>query len=176
VRRTDLDGRCSAAHWGFFMPRWFDDPPTPAVPPPDFGCVSPAPMRGDQSVEGAADSLGTAYCCPGERSASPPHAAGAPSCEQAVEDAAGRVPVVLAAEADGAPFAHILSRGSYFEHCGAPNEMGIDMCVAVVEGEAIGVTVRTRPASVEHAECVAEGILRLNFPSSPRMDVARIKY
>lgn len=178
VRRPDLDGLCSGAHAAFFMPKWTADVAASTVPPAELSCTSPAQPADphDRIVENPQGFLGRPYCCPRSRSAPPPHTAGALSCEQAVLEYARHETVADAEDVNAGPFAHILNRGSYFEHCGVPNEMGIDMCVAVVEGRATGVTVRTSPPSAEYAECVAESILRLTFPSSTRMAVARTKY
>lgn len=172
VRRPDLDGTCDAAQSAFFIPRWYRDASVSAVYPPDLGCVSPARSSGPEERT----PLGIAYCCPDGRNAALPHTAAAPSCEQAVLDYARRTTVVLAEGVNAGPFGHILNRGSYFEHCAIPHSTGIDICVAVLEGRAVGVTVQTNPLSSADAECVAQSILHLTFPSSPRMDVAFTKY
>lgn len=170
-RRPDLDRRCDAAQAGFFMPRPLAD----AAPPPpsaaELGCTALAePAAPGERI------LGTSYCCPRSRTAPPPHTAGAASCEQAVADYVQRVSDAPPPDDNAGSSAAILNRGSYFEHCGVPNSTGIDICAAILEGRAVGVTVRTTPVSAANAVCIAESVLRLTFPSNARMDVARTRF
>jgi hypothetical protein len=145
----------------------------------ELGCAPPAEANPSSAPINRvlAGLLVNSYCCPRARSASLPHSAGSPSCEQAVfEYVRGLSVAPPAAEAEGGSYGAILNRGSYFAQCGVPNSTGIDICVAILEGRAAGVTVRTTPVSPENAECVASSILHLTFPSNPRMDVARTKF
>lgn len=70
-------------------------------------------------------------------------------------------------------YGSILNRGSYFAHCGAPEDMEISICAAVQNGRAVGVSVVTRPSNPGVASCVAGGVRGLSFPSRPNLDVTR---
>lgn len=73
-------------------------------------------------------------------------------------------------------FQSVLGRGTYFSHCGVPNNMTVNICAAVQNGRAVGVTVRTTPPSPQHQACVAGGVRRLSFPSHPKLDVTRTTF
>lgn len=73
-------------------------------------------------------------------------------------------------------YAAILNTGSYFSHCGAPGSMGIQICAAVQNGRAVGVTVRTSPRSRKVQRCVSAAVRGLSFPSHPRMDVTNTTF
>lgn len=84
---------------------------------------------------------------------------------------------------DGAPadlgaadYGAVLNRGSYLSSCGAPSSMEVNVCVAVQNGRAVGVTVNTSPSSPGVASCIAGQVRGLSFPSHPRMDVARTTF
>jgi|SRR6185369_2809827 len=177
-RRPDLDRLCDAAHSGFFMPRLSTDAAIPPVPPTELGCAPPAEPAAlsERITEAPPDLLGTSYCCPRSRTAPLPHTAGAPSCEQAVLDYIHHFSGAPPSDVSAGSSAAILNRGSYFTHCAVPNSIGIDICAAILEGRAIGVTVRTSPVSPANAECVADSILHLTFPSSSHMDLTRTKF
>lgn len=67
----------------------------------------------------------------------------------------------------------VLNRGSYFAGCGVPDSMKLNICAAVQNGRAVGVTVVTTPRNGRIASCVASGVRRLHFPSNPKLDVTR---
>lgn len=73
----------------------------------------------------------------------------------------------LTAEQYGA----VLNGGAYFRHCGVPGRMGVKICAAVQNGQAVGVTVTTSPRSSKISRCIAGAVRGLSFPSHPRMDV-----
>lgn len=73
-------------------------------------------------------------------------------------------------------FQSVLGRGTYFSHCGVPSNMAINICAAVQNGRAVGVTVRTTPPSPQHQSCIAAGVRRLSFPSHPKLDVTRTTF
>jgi hypothetical protein len=54
--------------------------------------------------------------------------------------------------------------------------MSVNVCAAVQNGRAVGVTVTTNPASPGIASCVAGQVRALPFPSHPRLDVARTTF
>jgi eukaryotic-like serine/threonine-protein kinase len=62
-------------------------------------------------------------------------------------------------------------RRDYFAHCPVPSDMAIRICVAVQVGRAVGVSVRTNPASAAAEDCIAAGVRGIVVPSSPRMDL-----
>jgi len=54
-----------------------------------------------------------------------------------------------------------------------PDSMKLNICAAVQNGRAVGVTVVTTPRNGRIASCVAAGVRRLSFPSHPKLDVTR---
>ncbi|MCC6217745.1 MAG: hypothetical protein IT376_23000 [Polyangiaceae bacterium] len=70
----------------------------------------------------------------------------------------------------------ILNKGTYFAHCGAPDDMKINICAAVQNGRAVGVTVTTDPRNPGVAGCIAGGVRGLSFPSHPKLDVTRTSF
>lgn len=75
-----------------------------------------------------------------------------------------------------ADYGNVLNRGGYLNACGVASNMSVDICVAVQNGHAVGVTVRTNPSSPGVAGCIAGQVRGLGFPSHPRMDVARTSF
>jgi hypothetical protein len=73
-------------------------------------------------------------------------------------------------------YGSILNRGSYFGGCGVPDSMGLNICAAVQNGRAVGVTVRTTPRNPRIEGCIAGGVRRLSFPSHPKLDVTRTTF
>jgi hypothetical protein len=70
----------------------------------------------------------------------------------------------------------VLNRGSYLNACGVPSNMGVNICAAVQNGRAVGVTVTTNPSNPGIASCIAAQVRGLGFPAHPRMDVARTTF
>ncbi len=73
-------------------------------------------------------------------------------------------------------YASIMNSGSYFGHCGVPNNVGIKICAAVQNGRAVGVTVTTSPRNGKMEACIAGGVRGLKFPSHPKLDVTRTTF
>jgi hypothetical protein len=73
-------------------------------------------------------------------------------------------------------YGSILNKGSYFAHCGAPGDMEINICAAVQNGRAVGVSVTTKPSNPGIASCIAGGVRGLSFPSRPNLDVTRTTF
>jgi eukaryotic-like serine/threonine-protein kinase len=73
-------------------------------------------------------------------------------------------------------YGSVLNRGSYFGHCGVPSSMGINICAAVQNGRAVGVTVTTKPRDPRIQSCVAAGVRGLSFPSNPKLDVSTTNF
>ena len=96
------------------------------------------------------------------------------SCEAAIASykeewriGEGKGPPDLTAAHYGA----VLNSGAYFSHCGVPASMGVKICAAVQNGQAVGVTVTTSTRSSKVRRCIAGAVRGLAFPSHPRMDV-----
>ena len=89
------------------------------------------------------------------------------------DPAAGKdAPADVSAGAYGA----ILNRGQYLSACSVGSTSGVSICAAVQHGRVQGVTVRTTPASIETADCVATAVRGMSFPSHPRMDITRTTF
>lgn len=73
-------------------------------------------------------------------------------------------------------YGSVLNRGSYFGHCGVPDSMGINICAAVQNGRAVGVTVTTKPRDPRIQSCIAAGVRGLSFPSNPKLDVSTTNF
>jgi hypothetical protein len=80
------------------------------------------------------------------------------------------------ADITGGQYGSVLNRGSYFGHCGVPDSMGVNICAAVQNGKAVGVTVTTRPRDRGKESCVAASVRGLRFPSHPKLDVTRTQF
>ena len=54
--------------------------------------------------------------------------------------------------------------------------MHVNVCAAVQNGRAVGVTVTTDPPNGGIAGCIASRIRRMSFPSNPKLDVATTRF
>jgi hypothetical protein len=140
-----------------------EDLETPSIPSlapdlPPAAAEPPAPSTAPVAVESVANA-GT-------------------SCEQAA--AAATQSIEIGADPGPADLTRedyqvVLDRGSYFAHCGVGEHVRIEICAAVQRGRALGVTVKTTPASPA-ASCIARAVRSLGFPSHPRLDVVRTRF
>jgi hypothetical protein len=73
-------------------------------------------------------------------------------------------------------YAAILENGAYLSACSIPDGTALEICAAVREGRAIGVTVVTRPSDARVRACVRGVVASLAFPSNPRLDVTRTRF
>lgn len=73
-------------------------------------------------------------------------------------------------------YAGVLNNGSYVSACGAPASMAVNVCAAVQNGRAVGVTVTTKPHNAGIASCIASKVRGMSFPSNPKLDVARTTF
>ncbi|MCS6900781.1 MAG: hypothetical protein RMJ98_14670 [Myxococcales bacterium] len=73
-------------------------------------------------------------------------------------------------------FASILNNGSYLLGCGVPDSTQVNICAAVQNGRAVGVTVTMQPPNPGAQACVANKVRSLSFPSNPRLDIARTTF
>jgi hypothetical protein len=105
--------------------------------------------------------------------------AGGQSCEAAI-DSYNELKVVgeSAGQADitAGQYGRVLNGGTYFSHCGVPNSMSVNICAAVQNGRAVGVTVSTSPGDGQKQACIANAVRNLSFPSHPKLDVTRTRF
>ncbi len=107
-----------------------------------------------------------------------PILSGSMSCEGAqaryVEEykMGNETPPDLTAGAYGA----VLNKGGYLNACGVPQSTEVNICAAVQNGRAVGVTVTTSPPNPGVSSCIAAQVRGLPFPSHPRLDVARTTF
>jgi hypothetical protein len=105
--------------------------------------------------------------------------AGGQSCEAAM-DSYNEVMEVGGkrgqADITAGQYSRVLNSGSYFSHCGVPNSMAVNICAAVQNGKAVGVTVSTSPSDSSKSACIASSVRNLSFPSNPRLDVTRTRF
>jgi hypothetical protein len=73
-------------------------------------------------------------------------------------------------------YGRVLNGGGYFSHCGVPNSMAVNICAAVQNGRAVGVTVSTQPHDPKKVSCITSAVRGLNFPSHPKLDVTRTRF
>jgi len=66
-----------------------------------------------------------------------------------------------------------LNNGGYVVGCGAPFSMTVNICAAIQNGRAVGVTVVTDPSNPGVASCISSRIRGMSFPSHPSLDVTR---
>lgn len=75
-----------------------------------------------------------------------------------------------------AQYGAVLNNGSYLGGCGVPDSMKVNICAAVQNGRAVGVTVTTDPKNPSVASCVAGKVRGLSFPAHPKLDVTRTAF
>jgi len=101
---------------------------------------------------------------------------GGMSCEGAkaryIEDYSKDAPPDLSAGAYG----NVLNRGNYLNACSVPSSTEVNICAAVQNGRAVGVTVTTRPSNPGINSCVAAQVRALSFPAHPRLDVTNTSF
>jgi hypothetical protein len=70
----------------------------------------------------------------------------------------------------------VLDAGDYLNGCDVPEAAGIELCAAILDGEARGVTVTMHPGTRADADCVADAVRRLEFPSHELVFIARTAF
>jgi hypothetical protein len=95
------------------------------------------------------------------------------TCEEAQAEyaKAGATP-----DATEGAFGSILGIGSYLNACGLPSNVAIEVCAAIQNGRAVGVTVRLTPPRPPIASCVTGQVRSLAFPSHPRLDISKVAF
>ncbi len=112
--------------------------------------------------------------------ASDPNApAVASSCEAAI--ARNNEQLTIGA-ARGAPdisreaYASILQSGRYLSGCSIPERTVFEICAAVKDGHAVGITILSSPPSSKLNACVRSAVARLKFPQNARLDVTHTRF
>jgi hypothetical protein len=80
------------------------------------------------------------------------------------------------ADITASQYGSIMNGGGYLNGCGLPSSTAVDVCVAVQNGHAVGVTVRTRPHNGSAAACIASHVRGMSFPVHPKLDVTRTSF
>ena len=73
-------------------------------------------------------------------------------------------------------YAGILQNGRYLSGCSIPDRTVFEICAAVKDGHAVGITVVSSPSSSELNACVRNAVRRLKFPQNPRLDVTHTRF
>jgi eukaryotic-like serine/threonine-protein kinase len=73
-------------------------------------------------------------------------------------------------------FGAVLNNGAYIVACGTPQSMHVNVCAAIQNGRAVGVTVTTDPPSGGIAGCIAGKVRGMSFPSNPKLDIATTRF
>jgi hypothetical protein len=73
-------------------------------------------------------------------------------------------------------YAGILQNGRYLSGCSIPDRTVFEICAAVRDGRAVGVTVTSSPASPSLNACVRRAVSRLKFPQNSRLDVTHTRF
>ena len=107
-----------------------------------------------------------------------PTVAGGQSCEAAMDAYNEEKSMGEQGQADitAGQYGRVLNGGGYFSHCGVPLSMTVNICAAVQNGRAVGVTVSTQPNDPRKESCIAGAVRGLSFPSHPKLDVTRTRF
>jgi hypothetical protein len=73
-------------------------------------------------------------------------------------------------------YASILQNGRYLSACSIPDRTVFEICAAVKDGRAVGITIVSSPASPELNACVRKAVARLKFPQNSRLDVTHTRF
>jgi hypothetical protein len=102
------------------------------------------------------------------------------SCEKALDENVQTIDMGKKGKADltdaqlGAPLN--ANNGALVTNCGLANDAHADICVAVKQGKAVGVSVRVDPSNNKVAACIDRSARRLSFPASDKLDVVKTKF
>ncbi|HEX4337689.1 MAG TPA: hypothetical protein VH062_17365 [Polyangiaceae bacterium] len=80
------------------------------------------------------------------------------------------------ADITASQYGSIMNGGGYLNGCGLSSSTAVDVCVAVQNGHAVGVSVRTRPHNGGAASCIASHVRGMSFPVHPKLDVTRTSF
>ncbi len=102
------------------------------------------------------------------------------SCEKALDENVQTIDMGKKGKADltdaqlGAPLN--AGNGQLVTGCGLSNDSHADICAAVKQGKAVGVSVRVTPPNNKVAACIDRSTRRLPFPVSDKLDVVKTKF
>jgi hypothetical protein len=116
---------------------------------------------------------------PGAGAGNFPVLAGGMTCEQARAKYVEEINVGGPrgqADLTAGQFGAVLNNGSYIGGCGTPSSMHVNVCAAVQNGRAVGVTVSTEPPNAGIANCITAAVRRMSFPSNPKLDLATTRF
>lgn len=65
---------------------------------------------------------------------------------------------------------------SFMGSCGLADSANAEICVALKQGKALGVSVKVSPTNNKVAACIDKATRRLKFPSSDKLDVVHQKF
>lgn len=101
-----------------------------------------------------------------------------PSCERAVADYVEDRTSGAAPQRDlgSSEYGEVLNNGTFLNRCGVPDSTKVVVCVAVQNGKAVGATVSSEPNSDEINRCVRNEVAVLEYPSHPKMDLAKTTF
>jgi hypothetical protein len=100
------------------------------------------------------------------------------TCEQAQAEYVEEIGMERRGPADltAADLGAVLNAGTYLDPCDVAPATQVQICVAVRNGGAIGVTVTLDPPDAALEVCVARQVRELSFPVHPKMDIARVRF
>jgi hypothetical protein len=73
-------------------------------------------------------------------------------------------------------YAGILQNGNYLGACSPPERTVVEICAAIRDGQAVGITVVSNPPNSSLNACVRSAVSRLKFPVNPRLDVTHTRF
>lgn len=73
-------------------------------------------------------------------------------------------------------YASILQNGRYLAGCSLPERTVFEICAAIRDGHAVGITVVSTPPSSQLNACVRNAVAHLKFPANPRLDVTHTRF
>jgi hypothetical protein len=188
--RPELDRFCAKGSRAYYVrvtpSESYDQPQVPEA----SGCRprfagTPVEVGVAAAPCGATGVPGQTYCCPGKLEPPPgPTTGGGPSCETALVDYVvelGVDPLVASREEVEAKYsdgelAAVLNDGSYLRGCGVSDRERLQICAAVRDGRALGVTVCMGSDRREAAECVAEAVRGRKFRKQDRLDLIQTTF
>ena len=102
-----------------------------------------------------------------------------PSCEAAAAAAVQDLDFASSdrtADLPSSAIAGVLENGAWLSSCEVPASTSLDVCVAIKGGRVTAATVISRPADARLNACVRQRAAALQFPYSPRVDIARTRF
>jgi hypothetical protein len=73
-------------------------------------------------------------------------------------------------------YASILQNGRYLSSCSIPDRTVFEICAAVKDGQAVGITVVSSPPAAQLNACVRSAVAHLKFPRNQRLDVTHTRF